>query len=61
METKQKILLGLFLTLIVTIILLTWGSIASGALTLGLLLAIISIAMKKTMDRDPEDYFDMGD
>ena len=48
-----------FLVVIVAVILLTWGSIASAALTLGLLLGGIFIALKKSLNRDPDDYFDM--
>ena len=57
---SKNILLGIFLAAILAVILLTWGSIGSAALTLGLLLAGIFIALKKSLNRDPEDYFDMG-
>ena len=56
MDTR-KILLGLFLTAVVAVIILTWGSIGSAALTLGLLLGGIFTALKKSLDRDPDDYF----
>ena len=57
MSDTRKILLGLFLAAVVAVIILTWGSIGSAALTLGLLLDSIFIALKKSMDRDPDDYF----
>ena len=50
-------LLVAFLVLVVAVIILTWGSIGSAALTLGLLLGGIFIALKKSLDRDPDDYF----
>lgn len=53
----RKILLGLFLAGVVAVIILTWGSIGSAALTLGLLLGGIFTALKKSLNRDPEDYF----
>jgi len=56
----KKILPGIFLAAVLAVIVLTWGSIGSAALTLGLLLAGIFIALKKSLNRDPEDYFDMG-
>ena len=52
-------LLVAFLVLVVAVIILTWGSIGSAALTLGLLLGGIFTAMKKSMDRDND--FDMYD
>ena len=54
-----NILLGIFLTVVLAVIVLTWGSIGSAALTLGLLLAGIFTALKKSLNRDPDDYFDM--
>ena len=54
-----NILLGIFLAVVLAVIVLTWGSIGSAALTLGLLLAGIFIALKKSLNRDPDDYFDM--
>ena len=58
MDTR-KIILTAFVVLILAVILLTWGSIGSAALTLGLLLGGIFTAMKKSMDRDND--FDMYD
>ena len=55
----RKFLLILFVALILAVIILTWGSIGSAALTLGLLLGGIFTAMKKSMDRDND--FDMYD
>lgn len=57
MSNKRKLFLGLFLAAVVAVIILTWGSIGSAALTLGLLLGGIFIALKKSLDRDPDDYF----
>ncbi len=50
-------LLICFLLFVVAIIILTWGSIGSAALTLGLLLGGIFIALKKALNRDVDDYF----
>ena len=55
----KRILPGIFLAAILAVIILTWGSIGSAALTLGLLLAGIFLALKKSLNRDPDDYFDM--
>ena len=49
----------ILLVIVVAVIILTWGSIGSAALTLGLLLAGIYLALKKSLNRDPDDYFDM--
>lgn len=57
MSPTRKCLLGVFLAIVIAVMLLTWGSIGSAALALGLLLAGIFTALKKTMNRDPEDYF----
>lgn len=57
MSTTRKILLGIFLAGVLAVILLTWGSIGSAALTLALLLGVILIALQKTLNRDPEDYY----
>ena len=56
---SKNILLGIFLAVVLVVIVLTWGSIGSAALTLGLLLAGIFIVLKKSLNRDPDDYFDM--
>ena len=55
----RRFLPGIFLAAILAVIILTWGSIGSAALTLGLLLAVIFLALKKSLNRDPDDYFDM--
>jgi len=57
MADKRKIILLAFLAAVIAVILLTWGSIGSAALALGLLLGGIFTALKKSLDRDPEDYF----
>ena len=50
-------LLVAFLVFVVAVIILTWGSIGSAALTIGLLLGGIFLALKKSLNRDPDDYF----
>ena len=57
--SSKNILLGVFLAAVLAVIVLTWGSIGSAALTLGLLLAGIFLTLKKSLNRDPDDYFDM--
>ena len=57
MENGRKWLLAGFLVLVVAVIILTWGSIGSAALILGLLLGGIFLALKKSLDRDVDDYF----
>lgn len=57
--SSKNLPLILFLAVILAVIILTWGSIASASLTLGLLLAGIFLAMKKSMDRDND--FEMED
>ena len=54
---RKNLLLGIVLAIVLAVILLTWGSIGSAALTLGLLLAGIFIALKKSLNRDPDDYY----
>ena len=56
MENRNWLLIG-FLVLVVAVIILTWGSIASAALTLGLILGFIFLALKKSLNRDVDDYF----
>ena len=51
----RTIILTLFVVLVLAVIILTWGSIGSAALTLGLLLGGIFTAMKKSLNRD-NDY-----
>ena len=53
----KNVLLIAFLIFVVAVIILTWGSIGSAALTLGLLLCVIFIALKKSLNRDADDYF----
>ena len=55
--SHRNLLLGIVLAIVLAVILLTWGSIGSAALTLGLLLAGIFIALKKSLNRDPDDYY----
>ena len=55
----RKLLLGIFLAGILAVILFTWGSIGSAALTLGLLLGGIFTALKKSLNRDND--FEMDD
>ena len=54
---RKNLLLGIVLAIVLAVILLTWGSIGSAALTLGLLLAGIFIALKKSLNRNPDDYY----
>lgn len=57
MSGLRKLLLAMLLVATVTVILVTWGSIGSIVLTLGLLLALSMIAMRYVMDRrDPDDF-----
>ena len=57
MSGLRKLLLAMLLVSTVTVILVTWGSIGSIVLTLGLLLALGMIAMRYVMDRrDPDDF-----
>ena len=55
MGSTRKLLLGIFLTVVLAIIIFTWGSIGSAALTLGLILGGIFTALKKSLNRD-NDY-----
>lgn len=57
MEGTRKTLLTGLLAVIVAVILLTWGSIGSAILTLGLLLSGLVIALRKSLQRQEEDYF----
>lgn len=57
MSSGRKILLISLLVFLLAVIILTWGSIGSAALTLGLLLGGIFIALKKSLNRDPDDYY----
>ena len=56
MENRNWLLIG-FLVLVVAVIILTWGSIASAALTLGLILGFIFLALMKSLNRDVDEYF----
>ena len=56
MNGRKGLLIG-FLVLVLALTILTWGSIGSAALTLGLLLGGIFVALKKSLNRDPDDYF----
>ena len=55
MSNTRKLLLGIFLAAVIAVIIFTWGSIGSAALTLGLLLGGIFTALKKSLNRD-NDY-----
>ena len=55
MGSTRKLLLGIFLTVVIAIIIFTWGSIGSAALTLGLILGGIFTVLKKSLNRD-NDY-----
>ena len=55
MSIRNSLLVA-FLVFVVAVIILTWGSIGSATLSLGLLLGGIFLALKKSLNRDPEDY-----
>ena len=55
MGSTRKLLLGIFLAVVLAVIVFTWGSIGSAALTLGLLLGGIFTALKKSLNRE-SDY-----
>lgn len=57
MDGRRKAMLIALLVFLLTVIILTWGSIGSAALTLGLLLGGIFIALKKSLNRDADDYY----
>ena len=50
-------ILRIFVVALIGVIILTWGSIGSAALTLGLILGGIFLALKKSLNRDVDDYF----
>lgn len=56
MSTGRKILLILLLVLTLAVIILTWGSVGSAMLTLGLLISVLFLALKKSLERDPRDF-----
>lgn len=54
----RRLLLILLFAGLVAVIVLTWGSIASGAMTLGLILGLVNLARRRFLDtHDPEDYW----
>ena len=53
----RNLLVIAFLLFVVAVVILTWGSIASGALALGLILSGLAVALRKTLNRDVDDYF----
>ena len=57
MDSKRKKALYVLLAVAVAIIILTWGSVGSAILALGLLISGLVIALKKSMDRQDDDYF----
>ena len=57
MGSFQKALLFIVMFVIVALIILTWGSVGSGILTLVLIIAIGYLLLKKFLDsHDPDDY-----
>ncbi len=53
----RKLLLFLFIVIMLTVIITTWGSIGSIVMTLGLLIGLGAIALQKVMEnRDPDDF-----
>lgn len=58
MGRLQKIFTVLVLVGMLAVILLTWGSIGSAVMTLGLLLSLGYLALKRFLDtHDPGDYW----
>lgn len=58
MEKFKKLLLGLFLLGTLAVIVLTWGSIGSIVMTMGLLLSLGFLALRRFMDtHDPSDLW----
>ena len=57
MNDTRKKALWILLAAVVAVIILTWGSVGSAILALGLLLSGLVIALKRAMDRQDEDYF----
>lgn len=58
MEKFRKLLLGLFLLGMLAVIVLTWGSIGSIVMTMGLLLSLGFLAVKRFTDtHDPSDLW----
>ena len=54
----RRILLIVLLIVLVAIIVLTWGSIASGAIALGLILGLAGLARRRFLEsHDPDDYW----
>ena len=57
MSGLQKLLLVIILVAMVVGILVTWGSIGSATLTLGLLLALVLLAIRYIQrHRNPDDF-----
>ena len=56
MNTGRTILLLAVFAAVLAVILLTWGSVGSAILTLGLIIGVLFIALKKSLSRDPKDF-----
>ena len=57
MSGLQKLLLAIILVAMLVGILVTWGSIGSATLTLGLLLALVLLAIRYVQrHRNPDDF-----
>ena len=56
MNTGRKILLVAVFAAMLAVILLTWGSVGSAILTLGLIIGVMFLALKKSLSRDPKDF-----
>ncbi len=54
MSTLQKWILGIFLLGILTVIILTWGSVGSAILTLALILAGIFLLLRRSLDEQEQ-------
>ena len=61
MSILQKLLLAVILIAMVVGIFATWGSMGSVTLTLGLLLALVLLAIRYVQHRRNPDDFDWGD
>ena len=56
MNTGRTILLVAVFAAMLAVILLTWGSVGSAILTLGLIIGVMFLALKKSLNRDPKDF-----
>ena len=57
MKTKSLLLIG-FLVLVVAVIILTWGSIGSAVMAMGLISMISALLYRRFLNRDDPDLWD---